>query len=142
AAPAQQRQSALNEFNNAKGLMDKTLVNSIGMEFVLIPPGEFMMGSEHGFFPESFYPESEKPMHRVRISQPFYLGKYLVTHGQWQAVMGSNPSHFKGDPNRPVEMVSWDDVQEFIRKLHSKESTIKYRLPTEAEWEYAARAGT
>jgi len=85
---------------------------------------------------------SEKLVHTVRITQPFYLGKYEVTQGQWQAVMGNNPSKFTGDPNRPVEQVSWDDVQEFIRRLNAREGGTMYRLPTEAEWEYAARAGT
>src|SRR5712691_3391855 len=115
----------------------KTLHNSIGMEFVLIPAGTFQMGSN-----DSDTHNDEKPVHTVRITQPFYLGKYEVTQGQWQAVMGNNPSFFKGDPNRPVEEVSWNDVQEFIRRLHSREGGATYRLPTEAEWEYAARAGT
>ena len=78
----------------------------------------------------------------MRITQPFYLGKYEVTQGQWQAVMGSNPSHFTADPSRPVENVSWANVQEFIRRLNGQEGGATYRLPTEAEWEYAARAGT
>ncbi|GHU48587.1 hypothetical protein AGMMS50289_25360 [Betaproteobacteria bacterium] len=69
------------------------------------------------------------------------LGKYEVTQGEWEAVMGSNPSKFNGRSN-PVEQVSWDDVQTFIQRLNAKEGTRKYRLPTEAEWEYAARAGT
>ena len=113
----------------------KTWHNSIGMEFALIQPGEFMMGSDKGN-------DDEKPMHEVRLSKPFYLGKYEVTQGQWQAVMGNNPSRFKGDPNLPVEQVSWEAVQAFIRKLNAKEDGTTYRLPTEAEWEYAARAGT
>jgi len=107
------------------------------MEFVLIPAGTFQMGSN-----DSDAHSGEKPVHTVRLTQPFYLGKYEVTQGQWQAVMGNNPSGFKGDPNRPVENVSWDDVQEFIRRLNSREGGATYRLPTEAEWEYAARAGT
>src|SRR5215470_4318881 len=86
--------------------------------------------------------DNEKPVHTVRLTQPFYLGKHEVTQGQWQAVMGNNPRQFTGDPNRPVEMVSWDDVQEFIRRLNSREGGAMYRLPTEAEWEYAARAGS
>ncbi len=110
-----------------------TFVNSLGMGFVLIPAGEFMMGSDHGDY-------DEKPVHKVRISQPFYLGKYEVTQGQWQAVMGSNPSRFTGDPNLPVEQVSWEEVQTFARKLNAREGVAVYRLPTEAEWEYAARA--
>ena len=93
------------------------------------------MGSDKGN-------DDEKPMHEVRISKPFYLGKYEVTQGQWQAVMGNNPSRFKGDPNRPVEQVAWEDVQAFMRKLNAIEGGTTYRLPTEAEWEYAARAGT
>ena len=106
-----------------------------GMEFVLIPAGKFMMGSDSG---ES----NGKPVHEVRISKAFYLGKHEVTQGQWQKVMGNNPSIFKGDAILPVENVSWEDVQEFIHKLNAKEGDTKYRLPTEAEWEYAARART
>ena len=86
--------------------------------------------------------DSEKPVHTVRISAPFYLGKYEVTQAQWEAVMGTNPSHFQGNPNRPVEMVSWEDVQEFITRLNQQEGWEVCRLPTEAQWEYAARAGT
>ncbi len=112
----------------------KKLRNSIGREFVLIPAGEFRMGMENSLDPE-------KPVHRVRITRPFYLGKYQVTQSQWQAVMDENPSHFKGNLNRPVESVSWRDVRGFLRRLSEKEDKL-YRLPTEAEWEYAARAGT
>jgi formylglycine-generating enzyme required for sulfatase activity len=108
------------------------------MEFVLIPAGEFTMGVDKNFEEAD---DDETPAHRVTISQPFYLGKYEVTQSQWVSLMGSNPSYFKGR-NNPVENVSWDDVQEFIWKLNEKEGTGKYRLPTEAEWEYAARAGT
>jgi formylglycine-generating enzyme required for sulfatase activity len=111
------------------------LINSIGMEFVPIPAGEFLMGSNDG-------DDDERPVHTVQIGRPFYLGKYAVTQAQWEAVMGNNPSHFTGQPNRPVEQVSWDDVQAFIGKLNNKEGGTKYRLPTEAEWEYAARAGS
>ena len=81
--------------------------------------------------------------HRVTISKPFYLQTTEVTQGQWREVMGNNPSYFKncGD-DCPVEQVSWNDVREFIRKLNQREGANKYRLPTEAEWEYACRAGT
>ncbi len=103
--------------------------------FVQIPAGEFMMGSENGR-------DDEKPVHKVRISQPFEMGKYQVTQEQWQAVMGDNPSYFKGEANLPVEQVSWDDVQEFLKRLNAKNNGYQYRLPTEAEWEYACRAGT
>ena len=116
----------------------KTFTNSIGMEFVLIPAGSFMMGCDPTF---NECNDSEKPQHRVNIGQPFYLGKYQVTQAQWEAVMGNNPSSFKGRDN-PVDSVSWDDAQVFIKKLNEKEGHTRYRLPTEAEWEYAARAGT
>jgi formylglycine-generating enzyme required for sulfatase activity len=111
--------------------------NSLGMEFVLIPSGSFVMGGDKNF--EEAY-DNELPKHKVTISKPFYLGAYEVTQTQWIAVMGANPSHFKERDN-PVDSVSWEDVQKFISKLNDKEKTIKYRLPTEAEWEYAARAG-
>jgi formylglycine-generating enzyme required for sulfatase activity len=114
---------------------EKAWRNSIGMEFLLIPAGEFQMGSNNG-------DSDEKPVHKVRLSKAFYLGKYEVTQAQWQAMMGNNPSRFTGDDRRPVEQVSWEDTQEFIKRLNVKEGGTKYRLPTEAEWEYAARAGT
>jgi formylglycine-generating enzyme required for sulfatase activity len=111
------------------------ITTRIGMTLVRIPAGEFQMGSNEGG-------DDERPVHRVRISAPFYLGKYKVTQAQWKAVMGKNPSHFAGNPNRPVENVSWNDVQEFIRRLNQQEGWEVCRLPTEAQWEYAARAGT
>ena len=86
----------------------------------------------------------EKPQHRVRITKPFYLGKYLVTQEQWEAVMGNNPSHFKG-PKNPVEQVSWDDCQQFLEKLNAKPSPGgqgSSACPREAQWEYACRAGS
>ena len=115
-----------------------TLTNSIGMEFVLIPAGEFKMGSPSG---EKGRISDEGPVHTVTIEKAYYLGKYEVTQEQWREVMSSNPSYFEGD-NQPVEKVSWNDIQEFIKKLNEREGTNKYRLPSEAEWEYAARAGT
>ncbi len=114
-----------------------SFTNSIGMEMVLIPAGTFLMGSPDS---EGQRFDNEGPQHLVRISKPFYLGKYPVTQAQWQAVMGSNPSHFRGD-NLPVESVSWIDCQEFVRVLSEKYSA-NYCLPSEAEWEYACRAGT
>jgi formylglycine-generating enzyme required for sulfatase activity len=91
------------------------------------------MGSEKGR-------DNEKPVHEVTIVKPFYIGVYPVTQAQYQAVMGTNPYGFKG-PNRPVECVSWDQAVEFCRKLSEKEGK-RYRLPSEAEWEYACRAGS
>jgi formylglycine-generating enzyme required for sulfatase activity len=120
---------------SAQSAPDKTFTNSIGMEFVLIPAGTFMMGSEDG-------DSDERPVHQVTISRPFHLGKYEVTQGQWQAIMGKNPSLFQGGPHYPVEQVWWTDVQEFLQRLNAKEGGEKYRLPTEAEWEYAAGAGS
>jgi formylglycine-generating enzyme required for sulfatase activity len=110
--------------------------NQMGIEMVYIPPGEFMMGSENG-------DKDERPVHRVTISQAFYIGRYEVTQAQWQAAMGDNPSHFKDcGGNCPVERVSWKDAQNFINKLNESNDGFRYRLPTEAEWEYACRAGT
>ena len=110
-----------------------------GMEFVRIPAGEFLMGSN-----SSLAKFDEQPITQVRISREFWLGKYEVTQEQWQAVMGTNPSRFSVCGRCPVERVSWNDVQDFIRKLNERErgTGYVYRLPTEAEWEYAARAGT
>jgi formylglycine-generating enzyme required for sulfatase activity len=119
--------------------LERSRTNSIGMEFVLIPAGTFLMGSPDSDM-EAF--PDEKPAHRVTISQPFYLGKYPVTQAQWEAIMGNNPSRFKGNPNYPVENVSWDDVHAFLRKLNEREGGWDYRLPTEAQWEYACRART
>ncbi len=115
----------------------ETSINTIDMEFVLIQPGEFDMGSRAN---ETGRYDHEGPFHHVTISEAFYLGKYEVTQKQWHEIM-DYPSYFKGD-DLPVENVSWDEVQEFIKKLNEKENTHKYRLPSEAEWEYAARAGT
>ena len=116
--------------------------NSIGMEFVLIPAGEFiMMGS-----PENENDRSDDEVqHMVRIAHPFFMGRFEVTQRQYSAVMGGflggkNPSHFKGEDN-PVDTVSWKDATEFCAAL-SRADGVSYRLPTEAEWEYACRAGT
>jgi formylglycine-generating enzyme required for sulfatase activity len=108
--------------------------NSTEIAMLSIPAGNFEMGSKNG-------EPDEKLVHTVTISQPFEMGKYEVTQGQWKAVMGKNPSEYKkcGD-NCPVENVSWDDVQAFIKKLNALTGK-QYRLPTEAEWEYACRGG-
>ena len=110
--------------------------NGISIEMVKVEAGTFMMGAT----PEMEKPNSdEKPLHQVTLINDYYMGKYEVTQALWEAVMGSNPSYFKGD-NLPVEKVSWNDCQEFISKLNSLTGR-KFRLPTEAEWEYAARGG-
>ena len=109
-----------------------TSVNAF-CEMVYVEGGTFTMGDTFGGGNSD-----ERPTHSVTLS-PFYIGKYEVTQAQWKSVMGNNPSNFKGD-NLPVENVSWNDIQEFIRKLNAKTGK-KYRLPTEAEWEYAARGG-
>ncbi len=103
-----------------------------GMEFVYVKGSCFQMGSNDG-------DDDEKPVHRVCIDG-FWIGKYEVTQGQWQKIMGSNPSRFKKGSNYPVEQVSWNDCQDFIKKLNRK-SGKTFRLPTEAEWEYACRSG-
>jgi formylglycine-generating enzyme required for sulfatase activity len=90
---------------------------------------------------ESECGEDEKPAHRVAITKGFEIGRHEVTQAVWQSVMGTNPSSFKA-PDRPVEQVSWSDVQEFLAVLNGRRDGYRYRLPTEAEWEYAARAGT
>ena len=113
--------------------------NSVGMEFVRIPAGEFRMGSAS---PEALS-WREQPVTQVRISRSFDLGKYEVTQGQRATVMRGNPSFFDAcGLDCPVEQVSWEDAQEFIRRLNAMDGAGTYRLPTETEWEYAARAGT
>ncbi len=115
----------------------KSYVNSLGMKFVLIPPGEFMMGSPR----EELLRNSDETLHKVTLTKAFYMGIYPVTQEVWQEVMGKNPSRFQGEKNLPVETISWNDCQVFIKKLRERDKK-PYRLPTEAEWEYACRAGT
>jgi formylglycine-generating enzyme required for sulfatase activity len=117
---------------------EKTFINSIGMEFVLIPAGTFTMGGD--IMKEDAW-NDEEPRHKVTISKPFYYGKFEVTQAEWKAVMGGDPSSNKGARN-PVENISWEEAKEFVARLNKKEKHSRYRLPTEAEWEYAARAGT
>jgi eukaryotic-like serine/threonine-protein kinase len=110
------------------------LGGGVTLEMVEIPAGKFMMGSVR----EELKPD-ELPEHRVVVPR-FYLGRFTVTQAQWQVVMGSNPAEFKGQ-NHPVELVSWNDAQAFCKKLSQKTGRT-YRLPSEAEWEYACRANT
>jgi len=140
-----------------------TYTNSIGMEFVLIPAGDFLMGKFQPTCPEES-PKLEwtkedyatcrelaqrdaRPGFTVKIDRPFYMAKYEVTQAQWKKIMGNNPSVFQGSKvkdnadQHPVDSVAWQDTQVFIKKLNAMEKTKAYRLPSEAEWEYAARAG-
>ena len=127
--------------------------NSIGMELVYIPPGEFIMGSENG-------KEDEKPVHKVTISNGFWMSKYQVTQGQWESVTGEtihqqrdkciNSSRMGADAwslkgvgtSYPMYFISWEEASEFVRRLNEKNDSLEYGLPTEAQWEYSARAGT
>lgn len=119
----------------SKGAAQETAAQ--GMAMVLLPGGRFVMGRSADNQPGG---ADELPARAVEVA-PFYIGKYEVTQAQWAAVMDFNPSRYK-DPRRPVDQVTWLQAQEFIQKLNKLEKTTKYRLPTEAEWEYAARAGT
>ena len=143
---------------------DSAYMNSIGMEFVLIPSGSFYMGTDESSCPQDdpstarnervdclsswgSWVQVEKPRHEVTLGKPFYLSRYEVTQEQWFAVMGTNPALFKDEKvgetarNYPVENISWDDAKAFVQGLNAKEGSGLYRLPSEAEWEYAARAG-
>jgi formylglycine-generating enzyme required for sulfatase activity len=112
---------------------DKTV-----LEMVFIPAGEFMMGSPEG---EKGRRVDEGPVHRVRITKPFYLAKHETTQALWMQVMGENPSKLQSAKS-PVEQVSWDDCQKFLARLNQMVQSSGFRLPTEAEWEYACRAGS
>ena len=139
-ATAAEPNGAVSKTKSPRKELTVDLGKGVKLEMVLIPAGEFMMGSPDS---DKDAQSWEKPQHRVRITKPFYLGKYLVTQEQWEAVMGNNPSHFKG-PKNPVEQVSWDDCQKFLGKLNARIGTQggKFVLPTEAQWEYACRAGS
>ncbi|MDR2460750.1 MAG: formylglycine-generating enzyme family protein [Deltaproteobacteria bacterium] len=115
-----------------------TITNSIGMHFELIQPGTFTMGAGPNFIGEALY---ERPAHTVTLTKAYYIGVTEVTQAQWQIVMGSKTSSKSGD-KLPVDNVSYEDALEFIAKLNQMEGNNSYRLPTEAEWEYAARAGS
>ena len=146
---------------------EATFTNSIGMEFVLIQPGSMVVGKfqpavsrpkqnppNRRTLPAQAYEVADEmarqaalPGFRVTLDRPYYIGKFEVTQAQWEKVMGRNPSFFKGDKltdnarNHPVENITWQDTQEFIKKLNKFDKAHNYRLPTEFEWEYAARAG-
>ncbi|MFH1885419.1 MAG: formylglycine-generating enzyme family protein [Pseudomonadota bacterium] len=123
---------------SGSGAMGSSFTNSLGMKFVWCPPGTFTMGSpssEPGRY-------DDEPQHQVTLPRGFYMQTTEVTQGQWEKVMGNNPSYFQDcGADCPLANVSWDDAQGFIRKLNQMEGET-YSLPTEAQWEYAARAGT
>ncbi|MBM4034852.1 MAG: DUF1080 domain-containing protein, partial [Planctomycetes bacterium] len=151
AAEAVRRQRATAEALGVKSEQDVDLGKGVKMTFVLVPAGEFLMGSPPSTSPErllaayggtvrSSY-QSEFPQHRVTLSRPFWMSKHLVTQEQWVAIFDTNPSRFNDDPKKPVEQVDWSQAQEFAKLLGEKLGRA-IRLPTEAEWEYACRAGT
>ncbi|BAT56166.1 serine/threonine protein kinase [Nostoc sp. NIES-3756] len=131
---------AKGNITNRRNLKAKYFVEDLGngitLEMVQIPGGTFTMGSPEG---EKYRQTDESPQHQVTVPG-FFMGRYAVTQAQYQAIMGTNPSRFKGE-KRPVEKVSWDDAVEFCKRLSQKTGKT-YRLPSEAEWEYACRAGT
>jgi formylglycine-generating enzyme required for sulfatase activity len=124
------------------------LKNGVKIELVLIPPGEGMIGNKHTiletrrkFGGKREWLADEYPLHRVSFDRPFYIGRFEITQAQWKAVMGENPAFFRAGDGQPVEQVSWLDATKFCRAL-SKMTGRTVRLPSEAEWEYACRAGS
>ena len=148
-AEAKRRQAETARALGVKPEQDFELAPGVKVTMVLIPAGEFMMGSGvsarevarlAGLDADKYF-ENEHPQHRVTIKKPFWMAKHEVTQAQWQAVMGRNPSDFKGDKN-PVEKVSWDHIQDFLKKVNARVEGGGFALATEAQWEYACRAGT
>jgi formylglycine-generating enzyme required for sulfatase activity len=134
ASPLEKKRPFLSDLVKTDDEEVSSLTEILG-KFVKIPSGEFMMGSDYkdGL-------GKEQPIHLVKISHEFEMGQYEVTQMQWQLLMVNNPSDLIA-PNLPVDRVSWNDTQEFIKKLNLRSHKYVYRLPTEAEWEYAAKAG-
>ncbi|OHB66298.1 MAG: hypothetical protein A2Y77_06600 [Planctomycetes bacterium RBG_13_62_9] len=142
APGSQEAQDRQRQAAQQLGLPVEVRTRVTGIVLRLIPAGTFMMGSPSN---ESGRRDDEGPQHQVTLTKPFYCGQFEVTQGQWQQVMGSNPSYSTdAGPDAPVEQVSWDDCQAFLNKLCEMEGVSEgtYRLLTEAEWEYACRAGT
>jgi formylglycine-generating enzyme required for sulfatase activity len=119
-------------------------LNQSRIALVKVPAGAFEMGTAQVITAQPNWDNDvERPVHMVRISKGFWMGKFSVTQRQWQDVMGNNPSYWReAGPDAPVEQVSWNDVQAFLAKVNHIQTRWTVRLPTEAEWEYAARAGT
>ena len=134
-----QRSVVENQSMSTTNKVPEKLRNSLGMEFVYIPPGSFMMGSPS----EEPGRDNDETLHKVILTKSFYMQTTEVTHGQWKAIMGNSTPYFKdcGD-DCPLVKVDWNNVKNYLRRLNGKEGTDKYRLPTEAEWEYSCRAGT
>ena len=155
ARSAAEAQAAQLAWARSLGQSEPTVSNSVGMKFAIIPPGEFQMGPSKAeekrtalqalIEGDPSWTSSESPLHRVRITRPYFLQTTEVTQGQWKAVMGTEPWRFEKDVRHGDHLaatyISWEDAQLFCRKLGEKEGAT-YRLPTEAEWEYACRAGT
>jgi len=121
-----------------KDMFPTEFTDMLGMKFIHILPGSFLMG----YTPYNPERGSHEFRHQVTLTKEYYLQATPVTQDQWQAIMESNPSSFEDNGgDSPVETVSWEDVQEFIEKLNQRDGAFKYRLPSEAEWEYAAKAG-
>ena len=124
--------------------VDSVLVAGARIEVVLVPAGSFRMGTDSVVTgPNGWTNDAERPAHRVTLSHDFWMGRTTITQRQWQAVMGSNPSYCTmSGADAPVEQVDWIDCQRFIARLNASQTRWTVRLPTEAEWEYACRAGT
>ncbi len=135
ASPPTEPEAPKKQIMESENSLRFDLGDGVMLEMVPIPAGSFRMGDEQG-------QAEEKPVHKVTLSQPFYLGKFEVTQQQWKAVMGRLWSHFPGDEN-PVDRISWQHCQEFIAKLNETFAGqgVSFFLPTEAQWEYACRAG-
>ena len=132
----QHLEAELEQYKSSSGDVEKFTVEGVSFKMVRIQGGTFMMGANEG---DANAYKFEKPAHEVTLSD-YWMGETQVTQALWQAVMGKNPSEFKGDPNFPVERVSWLDCKDFIRELN-RLTGKKFRLPTEAQWEFAARGG-
>ena len=151
AAEAKRRQEETARALGEKVEKDVDLGGGVKLTLVLIPAGEFLMGSAETseelarlysrFKAVAKQFDDEHPQHRVRITKPFWMGKYEVTQEQWEAMMGNNPSEFKG-PKNPVETVSWDEAQAFLQRVNARVTGGGFALPTEAQWEYACSAGS